>query len=751
VSEGDYMRKKWFYRLLLSYFPVFFVMVSVLVLMTFLLLSEFSRKETVSANEQYVRHLIQLVDHSLQEIDASLIKEIDTDEKLRLFFQEGGSGSYYNTYEISKMMTRMVTSQNLIDSMYTYRYHDQMIVSANSLARIDTFGDKAFALSQADKPTLYELSNARTYAELRTPDAAVRPSVISIVRRYPLLEGSQGLFVVNVGLDKIRALVTNLSGSSLSFVEIRDGSGKLIAGPVREGDKLPGTVLSQVESAYTGWSFTGGVYDENLFRYASIFSYVWVGIGLVVVLVGAVWIAYVTKRNYRPIEAIMTRITQYSNDKSGKLGRKAPDEFKFIEQAIDNLIEQSNGYQKMHEEDSFFRRRHFMLELLEGSRQIPLTEWSTELVRHGIDPEFTTLGVAVYEIDKYPSLAARYSERDLYLLKFVLNSVVKETAANQQIAVSTEWTAAFQLAAIYHFAVERPEAEQQLLSLAASVREWVEGNLDFSVTVGLGEAGEEISAVSLAYNRALKALGHKASLGINRIITAKELTGNDDGLYRHLAQIPLLARAFKAGDEEWLSLYRQLIAECREAKVSREIFVQLLDAIIRQIYKEILDFPEDIIEIWRTETLPALNKLRDTFDLAEEMETAFAEVLLQFSARIKAVQDSRSHSARIREVKSYIEREYANADLSLNHLCEVFGLNGKYLSKLFKEAYGEKLVDYMVGVRIEASKRLLTETGLSLQQIANEVGYIHDISYIRAFKKVVGTTPGDYRKQQARG
>ncbi|MNF09206.1 HTH-type transcriptional regulator YesS [compost metagenome] len=82
----------------------------------------------------------------------------------------------------------------------------------------------------------------------------------------------------------------------------------------------------------------------------------------------------------------------------------------------------------------------------------------------------------------------------------------------------------------------------------------------------------------------------------------------------------------------------------------------------------------------------------------------------------------------------------------MTHLCDRFGLNGKYLSRLFKEAFGVKLVDFMVHVRIEESKRLLTQTSLSLQQIANAVGYIHDISYIRAFKKIEGVTPGDYRK-----
>jgi AraC-like DNA-binding protein len=47
---------------------------------------------------------------------------------------------------------------------------------------------------------------------------------------------------------------------------------------------------------------------------------------------------------------------------------------------------------------------------------------------------------------------------------------------------------------------------------------------------------------------------------------------------------------------------------------------------------------------------------------------------------------------------------------------------------------------------MEHAKRLLRETDEPIQDIAMQVGYLHSISFGRTFKKVVGVTPGDFRK-----
>ncbi|WP_240421031.1 AraC family transcriptional regulator [Paenibacillus periandrae] len=737
------MKNKWFYRLLFSYFPIFFSLTSVLIIMTFLLLSELSQRETVNSNQQFVRHIIQLFDHSLQEIDSALIKEIETDERLRAFFHGDNGQSYFDKYEISKKFTQMSTFDSFVDSVYLYRYSDQMVLSMNTFVPLDRFGDREFVESRVAAQTLYTLSNRRSYKEFHDQER-FPAAVVSIVRKYPLLQGGEGLIVVNIGLSKVDKLVAEMSGSS-SYVVIKDGSGQLISTPSRRNNS-PGSQLSQVVSDYTGWQFTGGFYDDHTFRVATVFSYIWVGVGLIVVIAGTIWMTYTTRRNYKPIQEIMNRIQLYSKHRS-KLSKKGQDEFKFIEQALDDLIEQSNTYEKMHVEDSVYRRKHFFFELLEGYRLIDNHEWEKELERLKLPASFHSLGVAVYEIDKYYEVSAKYSQRDLYLLKFVLNSVVKEVAESCGVTVWTEWTAQHQLTGLYQSMEETAAAEAQIKEMAERVRAWVQANLDYTVTVGVGGCVEQIADIPVTDSDAIAALAYKASMGLNRVILYQDARVGEGKSYRDLQLIRDFARVFRTGSEDWKLIYEQIFQQTRANRQSREELVQLLNLFIDHLYREMMELSADIQDVWKTDTMMQINRLRDTFDLVEETEVQLASILAAFADQIRDMQQQRSHYTLICQVRAYIDKEYANSDLSLTHLCDLFGLNGKYVSRLFKETFGEKMVDYMMRVRIERSQRLLEETSLSLQQIANQVGYIHDISYIRAFKKLIGTTPGDYRKQ----
>ncbi|NEN87094.1 helix-turn-helix domain-containing protein [Paenibacillus elgii] len=746
------MKKTWFYRLLFSYFPIFFSLTSVLILLAFLFVSDLSRKETMNANQMYVRHVIQMIDHSLRETDGMLIHEIETNDKLRTFFQRNaGSQNYFSTYEVSKKINELVTFNTFIDSVYLYRFSDGMVISPAVFVPLEKFGDRTFLTGHLDSRIPYTLSERRIYSDALDPENRPPASVVSIVRRYPLLTGEQGVVVINIAVREIQKMLASMSSSQVSFVEIKDRNGNLITDPLPENKGKEGTVLSRFVSDYTGWSYEGGVYDNHLFRYASVFSYLWIVSGFVVVAAGTIWMAYVTRRNYKPIESIISRINVYSMHKSSKLTRKAKDEFNFIEQALDNLIEQSNTYQKLHEEDVIYRRRHFFLQLLEGRRPANPRDWATELELFWTRSPGESIGLAVFEIDKYSAMKERYSVRDQYLLKFVLNSVVKEIAEPLPVTVWPEWTADHRLTVLFQMVDAQNGDEQFIASLAESVRAWVEKNLDYTVTVGVGPCMAQVDDIPHSYAGALAALAYKSSLGLNLVIPHNErglkLQGEP---YRHLQLIRSLAQAFRAGGEDWRSIYSQIFSEVKDALFSREEHVNLMNYFIYHLYREMMEFPPNVREIWKTETLPRLNQVLHTFDLVDEVETQFLDILTDTEKKIRLLQESRSKYTVIREVRSYIEREYANPDLSLNLLCEEFGLNGKYLSRLFKEAFGVKLVDYLVGVKVEKSKELLENTQLSLQQISGAVGYLHVISFIRAFKKVEGTTPGEYRKKHGK-
>lgn len=98
------------------------------------------------------------------------------------------------------------------------------------------------------------------------------------------------------------------------------------------------------------------------------------------------------------------------------------------------------------------------------------------------------------------------------------------------------------------------------------------------------------------------------------------------------------------------------------------------------------------------------------------------------------------------KVMQYVQENYADMNLNVNELGGVFKLSSSYLSKTFKQQTGEILRDYILNVRLKNAESLL-HSDLKLEEIAHRCGFIDAGTFIRAFKKRYGTTPGKYREQ----
>lgn len=97
------------------------------------------------------------------------------------------------------------------------------------------------------------------------------------------------------------------------------------------------------------------------------------------------------------------------------------------------------------------------------------------------------------------------------------------------------------------------------------------------------------------------------------------------------------------------------------------------------------------------------------------------------------------------ELKKYIDEHYQEK-LSLESLANRFYINKNYLTKIFKEEYGVTVNVYICQVRITKAKSLLRFTQMTVEEIAYEVGFPDQNYFSRVFKRVEGTTPGQYRK-----
>jgi AraC-like DNA-binding protein len=129
----------------------------------------------------------------------------------------------------------------------------------------------------------------------------------------------------------------------------------------------------------------------------------------------------------------------------------------------------------------------------------------------------------------------------------------------------------------------------------------------------------------------------------------------------------------------------------------------------------------------------------------EELKKVIKEFVINISIEIER-KSKKPIGKKIEQAIEYIQQNYNNPNLSLAEVSEYVGLSQAYFSKMFKEIKGQSFNHYLNLYRIEQAKDLLVKTDLSINEIAEKVGF-YNISYFQTlFKKLCGETPNNFRK-----
>ncbi|MCY0964202.1 helix-turn-helix domain-containing protein [Parathalassolituus penaei] len=96
-------------------------------------------------------------------------------------------------------------------------------------------------------------------------------------------------------------------------------------------------------------------------------------------------------------------------------------------------------------------------------------------------------------------------------------------------------------------------------------------------------------------------------------------------------------------------------------------------------------------------------------------------------------------------IKQFIDDHYREP-LDLKSMAASLGMSHFHLARQFRATTGYSPIQYLIRRRIGEAQSLLISTRLSVTDIALRVGYDNSNYFHSAFRKVVGVTPGDYRR-----
>lgn len=98
----------------------------------------------------------------------------------------------------------------------------------------------------------------------------------------------------------------------------------------------------------------------------------------------------------------------------------------------------------------------------------------------------------------------------------------------------------------------------------------------------------------------------------------------------------------------------------------------------------------------------------------------------------------------VRSAAEYIEHNYSRM-ISIDQLSEQVSLSKYHLIRRFSASTGVTPGAYVTRVRTEKAMELLRGTSLSIETIAEQIGYSSGSYFIKAFRGLTGLTPGEFR------
>ena len=104
----------------------------------------------------------------------------------------------------------------------------------------------------------------------------------------------------------------------------------------------------------------------------------------------------------------------------------------------------------------------------------------------------------------------------------------------------------------------------------------------------------------------------------------------------------------------------------------------------------------------------------------------------------------------IESIRSYLVANYSCA-ITVEEIARQYGFTPSYMIKAFKRQVGESPIQYLIRLRMDEARRLLSAApDLEIRQIGEIVGYADPHYFSRIFRNINGVTPTEYRSRRAR-
>ncbi|MBU3114047.1 response regulator transcription factor [Clostridium lacusfryxellense] len=136
----------------------------------------------------------------------------------------------------------------------------------------------------------------------------------------------------------------------------------------------------------------------------------------------------------------------------------------------------------------------------------------------------------------------------------------------------------------------------------------------------------------------------------------------------------------------------------------------------------------------------------------EQLSESLTKIKLKLDSNLTSLltlANSKSQNVKpdelVKTVELYIRTNYKN-DLTLEDIAKSLNFSSDYLSRIYKKSTGKSPLKYLIHLRINEAKRLLTTNlDLDIKTVGELVGYSDQYYFSRTFKQHTNHYPSEYR------
>lgn len=342
-------------------------------------------------------------------------------------------------------------------------------------------------------------------------------------------------------------------------------------------------------------------------------------------------------------------------------------------------------------------------------------------------------------VDDFWDICLNLNNKQRYYIKRTVLNLVKKAIARYP-AVTCSLIGTDKIIIL----LDLSDGIDNIMNMAKHIKDYIKENSKYTITIGISGVHTDYKNLWKAYEESFQAINYSYRIGNNVIIEYKNISVLKIDNYNNYDSIHYEYQLFKnlgSSIEIILEFYDILFNSFVNKKFDRDMIKSIMNKLIYEIlqYYFELGLNQRYISFLATETTIQIFRASSI--------TTIREIGKKFLDKVteKAIELTRNNIDLSLEASMIFINKYYYKDITLRDVSIISNMSSSYYSRKFKERYGVCFINYLLKIRLEKAKELISESCLSIREVTERVGF-NDTSYFsRCFKKRYGIPPSHYK------